>query len=83
MWNKDKNEYKFINTGEKKESSMFFFIWTQWERQIRHSMMNCFTVPEACHQVHDAVYSKEDVKLEVIEAKVLDETGFEVKISKD
>ena len=80
VWTKGKKEPEFITDG-KKESSIFFFIWTQWERQIRESMMNCFDNPNACHQVHDAVYSRQIIDPEIIEAKVLDETGFTVKIS--
>jgi len=65
-WNKRKKEYEFIAIG-KKESSVFFFIWTQYEREIRHAMMSCFSTPEACHEVHDAIYSKEDVSIELLE----------------
>lgn len=67
----------------KKDSSVFFFIWTQWERQIRESMMSCFDTPNSCHQVHDAVYSKQQIDVDVIEAKVFKDTGFKVKIAKD
>jgi len=81
-WDTTKKDYEFINIGVK-EASLFFFIWTQWERQIRHVMMECFSSPQACHQVHDAVYSKENINSSIIEKKVLDETGFKVKISKD
>ncbi len=82
IWNESKKDYDFVEDG-KKESSIFFFIWTQWERQIRESMMSCFDNPESCHQVHDAVYSKQQIEPGIIEAKVLEETGFEVKISTD
>ena len=81
-WNEEKKEYNWT-WSTKKESSVFFFIWTQWERQIRHAMMECFTNPQACHQVHDAVYSREDIAPRVIEAKVFDKTEFKVTISKD
>ncbi len=79
-WVKGKKEPEFIAEGVK-ESSLFFFIWTQWERQIREAMMNCFNAPEACHQVHDAVYSREEVDMQVLEQAVLEVTGFKVKIS--
>ncbi len=80
IWTKGKRKPDFIKDG-KKESSIFFFIWTQWKRQIRESMMLSFDDPKACHQVHDAVYSRQSIDPETIEAKVLDNTGFTVKIS--
>ena len=80
LWHPNKKDPELIPDG-KKESSIFFFIWTQYEREIREAMMSCFTAPECCHQVHDAVYSTEVIDAEVIEAKVLEETGFVVKIS--
>jgi len=52
-------------------------------RQIRQSMMSCFDIPSACHQVHDAVYSKQEIEVEVLEQKVLNDTGFKIKISRD
>lgn len=45
--------------------------------------MQCFSSPEACHQVHDAVYSKEDIEPDVVEEYVLESTGFRVNIFKD
>jgi len=60
---------------------VFFFIWTQWERQIREVMMSCFDNPTACHQVHDAIYSRQKIDPKLIEAAVLEQTGFSVKIS--
>jgi len=80
VWDEHKSKYDF-ETYEKKESSIFFFIWTQYEREIREAMMSCFDISEACHQVHDAVYSKELVETSVIEATVLEQTGFTVKIA--
>ena len=44
-------------------------------------MMSCFANP--CHQVHDAIYSMEQIEPHVIEAKVLQDTGFAVKIFKE
>ncbi|WP_434579772.1 hypothetical protein MLC52_06990 [Sulfurimonas sp. NW15] len=82
IWKVGKKEPDFVEDG-KKEVSIFFFIWTQYEREIREAMMSCFSTPEACHQVHDAVYSKEDIDSKIIEDYVLDQTGFEVKISKN
>ncbi len=81
-WNKRKKEYEYI-ADTKKESSLFFFIWTQYEREIRHAMMSCFNIQEACHEVHDAIYSKEDISIGLLEKRVLELTGFEVRISND
>jgi len=79
-WVKDKKEPEFIEDGVK-ESSLFFFIWTQYEREIRQAMMSCFNAPEACQQVHDAVYSRENVDTSMLEEAVLEITGLTVKIS--
>lgn len=60
------------------KASVFFFIWTYYEKLIRDAMLSCVSdgIP-----VHDAIYSKQSVKLEDMEKAVLDQTGFEVKIS--
>jgi hypothetical protein len=81
IWDEQKKVPTFIDSGRKEESSIFFFIWTQWERHIREVMMSCFDDPSACHQVHDAVYSRQRIDPKVIEATVLEQTGFRVQIS--
>ena len=81
VWDQQEKKHHFIDTGRRKESSVFFFIWTQWERQIREVMMSCFDDPSACHQVHDAVYARQIIDPKVIEAVVLEQTGFRVQIS--
>jgi len=82
-WIQGKKEPEFIVDGVK-ETSLFFFIWTQYEREIREAMMDCFKAPEACQQVHDATYSREaDVSVEKMQNSILEHTGFEVKISKN
>lgn len=60
------------------KSSVFFFIWTYYEKQIRDAMLS---VVDDGIPVHDAIYSKHDIDCEVFEQAVLDQTGFEVKIS--
>lgn len=82
IWDDYRKKFEFIKDG-KKESSIFFFIWTQWERQIREVMMSCFAEPSSCHQVHDAVYSRQIINPQIIEAKVLDTTGFKINIFVD
>lgn len=65
----------------KKESldkaSVFFFIWTYFEKQIRDAMLSMVDdgIP-----VHDAIYSKKVVNYGVFEQAILDKTGFDVKI---
>lgn len=80
QWNDKTKQYDFVEAGLK-ESSIFFFIWTQFERQIREEMMRYFSIPEACHQVHDAVYTREFVDTSLLEQFVLDNTGFKISIS--
>ena len=73
-----KGNKQFISVG-KKESSVFFFAWTQYERMIREAMMSCFG--SQVHQVHDAVYSYEKIGNSEIEQRVLDATGIKINIS--
>ena len=73
----EKKQPKFVDSGFKKYS-IFFFIWTQIEREIRYAMMSCFT--EYVHQVHDAVYSKQNVDIEILVKVVEEQTGLKVKI---
>ncbi len=82
IWTEIQKEPQFVIDG-KKESSIFFFVWSTWERQIRQSMMSCFAEPSSCHQVHDAVYSKQIIDPQMIEDKVLNDTGFKVNIYAD
>jgi len=79
-WDKQSKTYIYIPSGIK-ESSLFFFIWTQYERTIREAMSECFTHPSACQHVHDAIYSKETIVIATIEHHVLQRTGFRVNIS--
>lgn len=70
-------EEKDSNVSRDK-ASVFFFIWTYYEKQIRDAMLSVVNdgIP-----VHDAIYSKQQISLDVFEKSILDQTGFEVKIS--
>lgn len=59
------------------KASVFFFVWTYFEKQIRDAMLSVVTdgIP-----VHDAVYSKQVVPSSDMEKAVFVQTGFEVKI---
>ena len=59
------------------KASVFFFIWTYFEKQIRDAMLSMVDdgIP-----VHDAIYSKKVVDYGVFEQVILDKTGFDVKI---
>jgi hypothetical protein len=59
------------------KASVFFFIWTHFEKQIRDAMLSVVNdgIP-----VHDATYSKHKVPFHLFEQAVLNKTGFQVKI---
>ena len=60
------------------KASVYFFIWTWYEKQIRDAMLSVVSdgIP-----VHDAVYSKQKLPCKDFEDAVLAQTGFEVKIT--
>lgn len=62
-----KDDSKDQNLAREK-ASVFFFIWTYFEKQIRDAMLSVVTdgIP-----VHDAVYSKQKVPFSDIETAVL------------
>jgi DNA-binding transcriptional MerR regulator len=62
----------------RRKSSVFFFIWTHYEKQIRDAMLS---VVDDGIPLHDAIYSKHDLPCEDFEKAVYDKTGFQVKIS--
>jgi DNA-binding transcriptional MerR regulator len=59
------------------KASVFFFIWTHFEKKIRDAMLSVVNdgIP-----VHDAIYSKHKVPFRLFEQAVLNETGFQVTI---
>ncbi len=62
------------------KSSVYFFIWTYYERLIRKDML---TVLSDGIEVHDAVYSKMNVSTDDIEAIIFESTGFKIIIDKE
>ena len=62
------------------KSSVYFFVWTYYERLIRKSMLSILADGI---EVHDAVYSKMDVSTDVIEATIFESTGFKIIIDKE
>jgi len=73
-----KSTERLDNNTERQKSSVFFFIWTYYEKQIRDAMLT--VVPDGL-PVHDAIYSRHDVPIASFEVAVKQQTGFEVKIS--
>lgn len=67
-------------TMARNKSSVFFFVWTWYERKIRKAMLSL--LPNGL-EVHDAVYFKSDIDVEIIEEAILKLTGFNVKIEKE
>lgn len=59
------------------KSSVFFFVWTWYERLIRQAML---TVLTDGIELHDAVYSKMDVDASIIEDTIAKFNGFKVVI---
>lgn len=60
------------------KASVFFFIWTYFEKQVRDAMLS---VVDDGIPVHDAIYSKEVLPFSDFEESILQQTGFELKIS--
>ena len=60
------------------KSSVYFFIWTYFEKKIRDAMLS---VVDDGIPLHDAIYSKHDLPCTDFEEAVKEQTGFEVKIS--
>jgi len=81
QWNKKSKKYDYIDTGIDNKFSLFFFMWTQIERDIREVMIRFFN---DAIEVHDAVYSKDPtVDASDIENAILNELGLIIKIEKD
>jgi len=67
-----------FSIGGKRFYGTMFHAWTHFERQVRNAMKSCFTQP--VYDVHDAVYSREQIDPRVLEQTVLEQTRFRVKI---
>lgn len=69
---------KPVRLPPRKMASVYFFIWTYFEKQIRDVMLSLVDdgIP-----VHDAIYSKMDIPFQDFEDAIFKQTGFEVKIS--
>ena len=62
------------------KSSVFFFVWTWYERKVRQAMLELF---EDGIEVHDAVYSKEDISVETVQDTILRFSGFAIGIEQE
>jgi DNA-binding transcriptional MerR regulator len=74
-WQSIEKEGKGEDARDK--ASVFFFIWTHFEKKIRDAMLS---VVNDGIRVHDAIYSKHKVPFRLFEQAVLKKTGFDVKI---
>jgi hypothetical protein len=61
------------------KASVFFFVWTWYERLIRQAML---TVLTDGIELHDAVYSKMDVSVDTVQDAIRSLTGFGIIIEK-
>ena len=74
---------QFKKSGNKNKYSLFFFCWTQIERDIREVMMSCVDVGAFVHEVHDAIYVHRDElqpKIKEMELAIQNELGLEIKV---
>ncbi len=67
-----------FSIGGKRFYGTMFHAWTHFERQVRNTMKSCFIQP--VYDVHDAVYSREQIDPRVLEQTVQEQTRFRVKI---
>ena len=67
------------------KASVFFFVWTWYERQIRQAMIDALGDNEASEalEVHDAVYSRRDIDTKIIEKEIYDQTKFRISIERE
>ena len=70
------------------KASIFFYVWTWYERQIRQVMLDALNygevrIDEAGIEVHDAVYSKRDIDEKILEQDIRSNTPFNIIIEKE
>ncbi len=73
----------FEKSGEKNKYSLFFFCWTQIERDIRDVMISCVSSRVFVHEVHDAIYvheSQKQPRIEDMEQAIAEQLGLNIKI---
>lgn len=62
------------------KASVFFFVWTWYERKIRQAMLTILTDGI---ELHDAVYSKMNIPVETVQDVIRERTGFDIIIEKE
>ena len=70
-------EQESSSSQARDRASVFFFVWTYFEKQVRDAML---TLLDDGIPLHDAVYSKKLVSFKAIEYVIHDLTGFDLKI---
>ena len=78
----DLSDIEREETPEKmrRKASLYFFVWTHYERQIRQAMLD---VLEDGIEVHDAVYSQMDIDEKLVEKAIYAQTRYNITIEKD
>ncbi|MDR1124681.1 MAG: hypothetical protein LBM64_01260 [Deltaproteobacteria bacterium] len=78
-------ESKETSKDMRSKASIFFFVWTWYERKIRQAMIDALGNNEASEaiEVLDAVYSKRDIDTKIVEKEIYDQTGFRITIEKE
>ena len=72
------------------KSSIFFFVWTWYEREVRQAMLDVLEEGieqqdsdiEPAIEVHDAVYSKSDITVERLQDAIKTRTNFDIIIER-
>ena len=62
------------------QASIYFFVWTYYEKIVRDAMMTLLTDGIA---LHDAVYSYKTINVSELEKVVKEKTGFTVEIENE
>jgi hypothetical protein len=72
----------FEKSGKKNKYSLFFFNWTQIERDVRKIMIESVPSNIFVHEVHDAIYVPNEIVLDIknMEHKIFDSLGLRIKI---